>query len=484
MNGLGLVVALPAAAAIPVVSSGEDPRLVLTRAAAATERPPAELRAVTFPELAAGTPAVVEGGGTVEECRGQPSTMGTVRESIDRAERALAYLEFDKARAHLSLGHGQLRCLAEPVDARAAAQLYFLSGFVAASREEDEAAGVALGRALAFSPGFTWDDTYPPDGKELLDALREAGTPASTELMILPVTGRGDLWVDGRPTQTTALGAIELPLGPHLIQVATDRISSYWIDLRLPESADVGPQSMSSNDASEGEGETPGSYPTAGPLFGGGGMPSARARELAAKHLLVVPALLPLEAATWSVDEDKQDELMLIIASMMEPDSTVYFSASGEVVHHVVGRNTWERLEVPTNLARIGGPTGRLIAGKTLFWTGSTALVAGLGFMGVTWLQAREAANTAKATPSWDVFKTARTDYSGAAGRMTAARITSLAGLGLTGLGIGLQYDDLPNLFGGARSRNASARFGPAPDGTGVGLTVSLSPTALPRMQP
>ena len=54
-----------ALAADPVLAGGEDPRITLTRASAAAERPDTELRVLTFPELAGMHPAVVEGGGQV-----------------------------------------------------------------------------------------------------------------------------------------------------------------------------------------------------------------------------------------------------------------------------------------------------------------------------------------------------------------------------------------------------------------------------------
>ena len=499
-----------ALAADPVVAAGDDPRVTLTRAAAATGRPAEELRAVTFPELASVHPAVIEGGGLVEECRGLPTTMGTVRDTLDRAERALAYLEFDKAQAHLALGHGQLRCLAEPADARDAAKLYFLTGFVAASTQREAEARTAFARTLAFNPSFTWDNTYPPDGQELLDGLRDAGASGRTELTVLPVSGRSDLWVDGKPAQLTDTGSVELDLGPHLIQVTTSEITSYWVDLRADE-AEAAPaaatEATTAAAAAEGEaaadaeggaaadaegeaaadaeGEAAadaesglaGAYQSAGPLFGGaGGVPSERVQQLSTQHVLVAPALLPLDAAAWAMDDSKRDELMLMLASMMDPESLVYFSSGGELVQHTVGTPQWDALKVPTNLARaVSGPAGRHAAGRTLFWTGTAATAGGLGVMGVAWLQANSAVNRAKGTADFPVYDLARTDHTDAAGLMTIGRFVGLGGVVLTATGVGLQFDNLPGIFGGGkRGRTASATVVPVVDRQTVGLGVTV----------
>lgn len=502
-----------ALAADPVISSGGDPRITLTRAAAASERPDTELRVVTFSDLASMHPAVIEGGGQVEECRAQPTTMGIVREAIDRAERALAYLEFDKAQAHLALGHGQLRCLSEPVDARDAARLYFLTGFVAASTQREGDARTAFRRALAFQPGFTWDDTYPPDGKNQLDALRAALDTERTELTVLPLTGRSGLWIDGKQATLTERGSVELPLGPHLVQVTTSRITSFWVDLRddgdsaaAPAVADASPPA---GDAAAGEAAesdtaasdtaasdtppsdavasdatdndaaaavTPDDYPTAGPLIGGGmGMPSERVQELTSRHMLIAPALVPVEAANWAADEAQRDELMLILSSMFDPDETVYFAASGEVIQHTVGTAEWTSLRVPTSLARAGGVNGRLVAGRSLFWGGAVATVGGVGVMGVSWLNANAATNRAKSTTDFPVYDLARTDYADAGSLMTVGRYLGLGGVVLTAAGVGLQFDNLPGILGG-RKGTATASVTPTVGDQTVGLALSFQP--------
>ena len=97
--------------ATPVLHVGEDPQVLLAKSAAATKRPADDLKVLTIPELVRGKPAVLLGGGRVESCFGPPTTDFDVREAVGRVERALAYLEYEKAIAHIQVGEEAIRCL-------------------------------------------------------------------------------------------------------------------------------------------------------------------------------------------------------------------------------------------------------------------------------------------------------------------------------------------------------------------------------------
>ena len=101
-------------------------------------------------------------------------------DALDRAERAMSYMETDKAVAHIQVGVTALACLGAAVDADVASRLQFLRGYLAYDDGDELVARDAYTLAHTLKPGLVWDDYLPPDSKDLFDAAAPSRLPRPT----------------------------------------------------------------------------------------------------------------------------------------------------------------------------------------------------------------------------------------------------------------------------------------------------------------
>jgi hypothetical protein len=451
--------------ATPVLHVGENPQILLAKSAAATTRPADELKVLTIQELVRGKPAVLLGGGRVESCFGPPTSDLNVREAVDRVERALAYLEYEKAMAHIQVGEEAIRCLSSPADAQRIARLYFLKGFVSFEEGEESVVQAAFDVALTIDPDLVWDEYFAPNAKPIFDDVgKQIEGRSNTTIGLLPAPASGHVWIDGRRVSVTD-GNITLSEGRHLVQVKGQNMRSHWVTVRAeaaPPAPELSPVVESSEDtpvveSSEDPPEQPEATVTAAPV------------AVQSGPRLIVPTALTSNAIKWSADPTKRADFDQILSVLYDPDTLVYFSVDGQIIAHPVGSEEWIDLKIPTGFAR-GGVAGRLVAGRSIMWTGAAATGGALILATSSWAQANSASRGADGSGGWMAYNREKIEYEGAADRMVIARWALLGGALLSGGGLALQYDNLPFLKG----KKAQASLVPmaGPDGAGATIVV------------
>jgi hypothetical protein len=418
-------------AADPVLHVGEDPGILLSKAAAASKRPVDDLRVMTFGEMTRSKPSLMLGGGRVESCFGAPSTDASMRSSLERVERALAYMETDKAVAHIQVGEDAIRCLSEPGDAQRIARLAFLKGFVAAEEGDEAAARVAFELAHSVDRNVVWDEDFPPDAKPMFEAVgKEVAERAPRTVRLVPQPSDGVVWIDGQ-RQVLTDGLMSLTPGKHLVQIPGFKMTTVWVHLRALDPGEANTVAQMDDDTAESE------DPTAEEETRAESPPSAQ------YPTLIVPGAVPDEAVGWVTNPEQHADLDLVLSVLYDPDSMVYFSADGLLVAHPVGSAKWVELTIPAGFGA-GRMASRLIAGRSMMWTGAAAVGGGALLATTSWLQAGSAARAAKSAPNWRSFDREEGNYANAANMMNISRWTLLGGVVFAGTGLALQYDNLP----------------------------------------
>jgi hypothetical protein len=117
------------AARMLLLHANPDSRVALAHGAAALGRKAEALDAASFADLVVGKPAVFRGPGRAEACVSAIGTTAAIQLGVDRAERAIDYLEFEKALGNLQVAAQAVGCLAEPLDRDLGARAHFLLGY-------------------------------------------------------------------------------------------------------------------------------------------------------------------------------------------------------------------------------------------------------------------------------------------------------------------------------------------------------------------
>lgn len=369
-----------------VIAPAADPAEALGRVAEATGIPLSELEPVAADALLPSAPFLLVGGGRADGCSGPLTSMADVRDPLDKAESAVAYLDFDGALPRLQQAADALSCLGEPVDASAASRIYYLRGIVAHGTGDGASAEAAFRQAHAYASGLKWDANFAPDALPLFEAAAVA-EGAAGRFAVVP--RQSALWIDG----DSHAGTAEVLPGAHLVQfgnpVATWRV------------------------------------------FVGAGT------ELR----MVVPGLVTAEAIAWVDDPTRHGDLEAIVDAA-RPGGMVYF-VHGEDVWRVDSKSV-ERLGAPSGTGG-GGGGGPKLAATGLTIGGGALFVGGGALTAVTFLQGRSAEkdwDAAIAADDWQARDAALDDYDAARGRLGVPRALAIAGAGLalTGVTLGVVF--------------------------------------------
>jgi hypothetical protein len=249
----------------------------------------------------------------------------------------------------------------------------------------------------------------PPDALPLFEeAAREVGETGVGHLALVPIPEEGALWVDGRP-QTLIGGDVELRAGRHIIQIGSPKV----ITTQLVVDAD----------------------------------------ELTT---LILPATVPLSAASWANDPERRDELSTVLDAALTVGSTIYVSVEGQVWRTKVGSGEWEELRVPTGFFAMGGgaPRGRFYAGHVLFWTGAASMVGGGAFATVSYLKVGTYSRDGERAEDFETYDAAKELYQQANARFRIGLAITAGGAALTGVGLGLNLNNriraVPTSLGGS----------------------------------
>ena len=369
-----------------VLYANEDAGTALRRVGAAAKTDPLGLRALTLSEAVAGRPMVTSGAVAVTPCEGMPTRLQSVAESVEKAERAISYVELEAARVQLDAAVRTIGCLGEPLDRKLGARVYYLLAVTHHARENKQAAREAFARALELQPDLEWDAYFPPDAEPLMRQVRLSLTSKEVPVLLIPAATRALL--DGDTIEPNAQGHFAVNVGPHLIQ-----------------------------------------------------FPDAKGTSLLAVDgpaTLIAPAATPPSALEWAAEPDQQPALSAILSATFEADTTVYVTLGGRVFLTQVGTPTWDELKVRNGLfARDSEHSPRRTVGLAMFWTGGAGLVASSVVLAISGSQYSRAGDELLQGSLQDSLEAS-------AARKSAGNrlITSMAMAGvcaaLTGAGIGM----------------------------------------------
>ena len=186
---------------------------------------------VSLPSLRTEPGVWVSGSAKVTTCAGTPTGGGDLLQLRKSASGMVAYLRVPEAREALARLDLILTCLAEPIDASLAADLYRLRGYAEMLGKDKEAAATAFRKALSFAPELPWSEEHNPAfGSALLEDLRGEPTSAAVALEVLPVVEGAETTVGGRTPDL-------LGPGEHFVQLHGATTQSMW--LRIQSGADT-----------------------------------------------------------------------------------------------------------------------------------------------------------------------------------------------------------------------------------------------------
>jgi hypothetical protein len=354
-----------------VLYTGFDPGVALSQSAAAAKVPLDSLRATTLRELMTSKAPVLKGDGVVLTCEGIPSTMKNVRGAVQRAENAVAYMEFANARAHLRTALMALSCLQEPLAPDAASRIYYLEGVVQHAEGNPKITRSSFKIARTFDPELAWDNYFPPGSKEIFDeVLAQEVSGQGASLQIIPAPAAGTLWVDGQPA-TGSLTKLDLSPGIHAIQVVTSRAHTAYVDL-----------------------------------------------ENGAAATLVMPSSVPDAAINWVADPATQPQFNAVLEAALPLETPVYVVTGGQVWQGQVGQAEWAALKIPSQVRAGSSINRRDIASKSMLWGGGGVAALSGAYAGISWLRAMDAYRTGANAETYPVnfeaegrFDTAAVQY-------------------------------------------------------------------------
>ncbi len=373
---------------------GTDPGGAVARATGATKVPAEDLSPLTIRQLVEGQPPRLEGPGSLTTCAAAPTDLQSLRDNIARAQRSLAYLDYEQTVAGLRSSETLIGCLKEPLDGTVAGRLYFLLGLSLFNQGQLADAKAAFRRAHVFQPGMPWDDYYAPKGKPLFEeAAKEVAALVPVSVQLVPSPAPEAVWIDGKPSAILNGNVLLLP-GAHVFQVATPSVLTMTV--------------------------------TVEPMGG---------------TKLIIPAAIPSDALPWVADPSKQSQLSSVLGTVLPAGSTVYISSGTSIWQGTIGDPVWVELEVPTGfLSAMGGKRGKFVAGQTLFWTGGISAVGGGALTVVSLLQRNSAQRDGERAESWDSYTEAEGRYGAAVDRSKVGAVVLAGGAVLAGVGGLISY--------------------------------------------
>ncbi len=167
---------------------------------------------VSLEELARG-PVRVEGAADLVWCAGEPISLATVTEQVERAENHIAYMEHDTAGELLERITVEFACIAAPTDPALIARVFFLQGLLHHRAGLESEAVTSFQRALTAEPELTWDEAFPPRARGLFD--RTVATWKEMPPAHVSVVPNGTIRLQGREHSTG-----EVAPGTYVIEVA------------------------------------------------------------------------------------------------------------------------------------------------------------------------------------------------------------------------------------------------------------------------
>jgi len=286
-----------AQAAEPVLYLGDNPNVAVAQVILATGKGAHEFAPVSVPQLLKDHEPSLLGMGTVETCMEAPTAMSDVSAPIDRAEKAIAYLDSEAGLSDLGAAAEKIACLGEPLVPEVAARLHVLRGVLFHFKGDKPAAWEEYSQAFGFDSEVQWDPNFPPESQKIFElASGEAASSERVTLTVVPGLSDGTLLVDGRPIPGTGR-SLDVQPGPHIVQVLSEPVLTLKVTVE------------------------PGSPTT-----------------------LIIPGAVPSDAAAWAADPELQPGLATLTEAFWERDWTYYVVALGGVWKAKVGSGEFEVL--------------------------------------------------------------------------------------------------------------------------------------------
>lgn len=164
----------------------------------------------------------------LKSCLGTSVTLAELKESLQRAESSVAYLEVENALGHVRQIEGNLVCLNEPIPPDILVRSSYIAG-VAFSYSGDMNSARAYWRsALIYNPELLWDATIEPSGKSTFeDEKKKLLSQATSRLYFMPENAV--LTIDGLPFSNGE----SVIAGEHLIQHNANNYQGYLITTEM-----------------------------------------------------------------------------------------------------------------------------------------------------------------------------------------------------------------------------------------------------------
>ncbi|MDP6931676.1 MAG: hypothetical protein QGG40_02125 [Myxococcota bacterium] len=303
---LALAWAIPGQAADYVVYQGENPDVAVARVVVVTSKSPSSLQPVDLDAHRASLGPTYTGIGSMTACGGAATSTADVGTLLEEAEGALGFMEVERAQEVLGKAIGMLGCLDGPMVAQDAGRLYFLMGIAGLANEDKPAAWESFSHAWTLHPGIEWDDNFPPEMRPVfLAAKAEIDATQLPSLQLVPEPGESyGLWMDGQAIDAGS-EAIGLAGAEHVLQ--WQHGGSFQTNILRVEA-----------------GVTPG---------------------------LVFASELPEGVAYWIGNENRKDDLAVLLSTVGRPGETVYLTTLGGVWKTEIGQMSWEELSPATESA-------------------------------------------------------------------------------------------------------------------------------------
>ncbi|MCK6526322.1 hypothetical protein L6R50_01745 [Myxococcota bacterium] len=172
--------------------------------------------------LAPGVPFVV-GSSAVGRCGANPVSLEALRSSLAAVRQEVDGLLLPAARRDLGVVDAAIPCLGDVVEGRDLTTPQFLRGVLEFYDGRIDGATEAFRAALDSDPTLQWDDSYPPDVKEVFERARAgAAVAALAPAKVRVALSEGSQgFLDGKPLRE---GMASVAPGAHLFQVRRDDV--------------------------------------------------------------------------------------------------------------------------------------------------------------------------------------------------------------------------------------------------------------------
>ena len=317
----------------PVLHNGLEPERVLWRTQAASQKDTTVLKTLTMKDIRVNKDPVLTMRVATEEnwlpisvvpCTGTPVSESKLNHLIQSADNNLLYFELEKAAEQLKKAEESIPCIQEALNTDVIRRLFFLKGNLLYFQEKPIEAREAFDIAVRIQPNQDFGEDYSEEAEVIFveakkGYARSSGVPIQTS----PYSSETAVWVNGIPSDPKDI----LYTGTNIIQVINDQVHTYVVS--IPEEA--------------------------------------------IQLQMIVPMAVENSVTTWISNEDKHDDLLLLLPHLLPMDTGYYIHDNGRVWESTIGQSSWKELKVPLKYGP-KEPFSKTV-GRYMFWGGVATFV-------------------------------------------------------------------------------------------------------------